>query len=363
MNHFTQSGHSVEIRSLSKHFGSVRALHDVSLDVRAGEFISLLGPSGSGKSTLLMAIAGFVGCDGGQILVNGSDITPLAAERRSLGVVFQGYALFPHMTVAENVAYPLKLRKLPGAEIARLVKAVLDLVKLAGMEDRKPRQLSGGQQQRVALARAFVFQPSVVLLDEPLSALDKQLRSELQFELKSLHERLGTTFINVTHDQEEAMAMSDRVAILRNGKLEQVGTPQDVYNRPSSRFIAEFVGHAAILPGSIVANDNNLITVQCRDFQFVVPEAAYAGNDRDVNIVLRPERLRLRPGVASEPGALQGKIIGSAFLGPQSVYMVETPFGPINVSMPSSMRDDAFSVGSPVRIEWDAGDAILVSAA
>nr|WP_246800987.1 ABC transporter ATP-binding protein [Mesorhizobium amorphae] len=356
-----RTGHAVAIQSLCKSFGAVRALDDVSLEIPAGEFISLLGPSGSGKSTLLMAVAGFVDCQEGRILVNGQDITRVPAERRSLGVVFQGYALFPHMTVAENVAYPLKLRGVSKSDIARRVDTVLDLVKLRGMGDRKPRQLSGGQQQRVALARAFVFEPGIVLLDEPLSALDKQLRSELQFELKGLHGRLGTTFINVTHDQEEAMAMSDRVAVLKDGTLMQVATPREIYELPNSRFVAEFVGHAAFLDGTVAATSEDRFVLESGQYQFPIPDTGRLRAGDEASLVLRPERLQLvdRSSPEVRP-SIPGTIIGSAFLGPQCVHVVQTDFGALKVSMPSSGRSNGLDSQKDVAVVWEPDAAIVL---
>ncbi len=241
------SAHAITLENVSKHYGSVRAIDDVSLAVAPGEFITLLGPSGSGKTTVLMAIAGFVTPTRGTIRLDGMPITEKPPESRNFGVVFQGYALFPHMSVAENVAYPLRVRRTAKAEISRRVKAALDLVQLGPLADRMPPQLSGGQQQRVALARALVFQPQVLLLDEPMSALDKKLRAELQLELRDLHRRLGATFINVTHDQEEAIIMSDRIAIMRDGKVIQLGAPKELYERPATRFVADFLGKSNFL--------------------------------------------------------------------------------------------------------------------
>ncbi|MFL5334564.1 MAG: ABC transporter ATP-binding protein, partial [Geminicoccaceae bacterium] len=232
----------MELRAISKRYGTFTAVDAVSLRVERGQFLTLLGPSGSGKTTILMAIAGFVAPSEGAVLLDGRDITALPPERRDFGMVFQGYALFPHMTVAENVAFPLRVRGLSRAGRDAKVRAALDLVQLARFAERRPAQLSGGQQQRVALARALVFDPDLLLLDEPLSALDKKLRAELQEELKALHRRVGRTFVNVTHDQEEALSLSDQVAILNHGRLVQVGPPEVLYERPRTRFVADFLG-------------------------------------------------------------------------------------------------------------------------
>lgn len=238
---------SLRLKNLSKYFGKFCAVNDVNLDIHQGEFLTLLGPSGSGKSTLLMMIAGFLDISSGDILMDGNSITSIPAEKRNFGMVFQGYALFPHMTVRENIAYPLDVRKRPKAEIAARVEEMLDLVQLQEFGDRKPGQLSGGQQQRVALARALCFAPPVLLLDEPLGALDKKLRVEVQDQLKEIHRRIGTTFIYVTHDQDEALSMSDRIVIMQNGAIEQVGTPTDLYERPTTKFSAGFLGKSNFL--------------------------------------------------------------------------------------------------------------------
>ena len=232
----------IHVRQITKSYGSIVALDRVDLDVRAGEFLTLLGPSGSGKTTLLMVLAGFIRPDSGSILFGTREVIRLAPHKRDLGMVFQNYALFPHMDVATNIGFPLRLRKVNSAEIAKRVDAALEMVQLGGYGSRGIHELSGGQRQRVALARALVFEPRIILMDEPLSALDKQLRELMQFELRKLHEKLGTTTIYVTHDQREALTMSDRIAVINKGKVAQLDTPQQVYSKPNSRFVAEFIG-------------------------------------------------------------------------------------------------------------------------
>ena len=243
-----QRAADIQVLGVGKSFGSFRALKDVSLDIGRGEFLTLLGPSGSGKTTLLMILAGFEPPTSGRLLSAGEDITAKPAEARAFGMVFQGYALFPHMTVAQNIAFPLQVRKAPREVVARRVAEMVERVGLAGHENKLPAKLSGGQQQRVALARALVFEPSVLLLDEPFSALDKHLRGRMQEEVKRLHQEFGTTFVFVTHDQSEALSLSSRVAIFNHGEVLQVGAPQDVYERPASRFVAEFLGEINLLP-------------------------------------------------------------------------------------------------------------------
>lgn len=235
------------IRALTKRYGAFAAVDGIDLDIRNGEFLTLLGPSGSGKTTLLMMIAGFQDVTAGDIMLDGRSIIGTLPEKRNFGMVFQGYALFPHMSVRDNIAYPLSVRKRPAAEIAARVDEMLDLVRLGGFGARMPAQLSGGQQQRVALARALCFAPPVLLLDEPLGALDKKLRVEVQAQLKDIHRRVGTTFIYVTHDQEEALSMSDRVVIMQAGRIEQIGTPQELYQSPRTEFAAAFLGKSNFL--------------------------------------------------------------------------------------------------------------------
>ncbi|MBV8650548.1 MAG: ABC transporter ATP-binding protein, partial [Alphaproteobacteria bacterium] len=241
----------LSVEHLTKRYGAIVAVDDVSLEVERGTFLTLLGPSGSGKTTILMAIAGFVEPTSGEIRSGERIITHLPPEKRNFGMVFQGYALFPHMSVGENVAFPLKVRGRPRAETNAMVKSALDLVQLGHLKDRLPGQLSGGQQQRVALARALVFDPDILLLDEPLSALDKKLRADLQIELKALHQRVGKTFIYVTHDQDEALSMSDEIVILRHGRIVQQGSPNALYEAPRTHFVADFLGKSNFLAGRV----------------------------------------------------------------------------------------------------------------
>ncbi|OLS97318.1 ABC transporter ATP-binding protein [Pseudonocardia sp. CNS-004] len=289
-------GARIEVEGLTKRFpgAAAPAVDGIDLEIRAGEFMTLLGPSGSGKTTTLNMIAGFESITSGRIALDGSDIAQLPAYRRNLGMVFQNYALFPHMTAAENVAFPLKQRKVAKGEIARRVGEALELVHLGGHGERLPSQLSGGQQQRIALARAVVFEPRALLLDEPLGALDKKLRESLQLEIARLHRELGITFVFVTHDQDEALALSDRIAVFREGRIEQAGTPAELYETPASRFVATFLGDSNVFAGRI--RDGRLDTGWC-DLQ--VPEVAATG---PMALVVRPERLRIAPAGAAATG-------------------------------------------------------------
>ena len=255
-------GAAVRVDRVAKSYGAVRAVQQVSLAVAAGEFVSLLGPSGSGKTTLLMMIAGFETPDAGTLHIGDRDVTQAEPNERNLGMVFQRYALFPHLTVADNIAFPLKMRKLARADIAHKVEAALARVRLAGYGERKPDQLSGGQQQRVALARATVFDPPVILMDEPLGALDKKLREQMQIEIKQLQRELGATVVYVTHDQQEALTMSDRVAVMNHGRIEQLSAPQVLYDRPLSMFVADFVGDTNLLRGTVRTVEGDVATLE-----------------------------------------------------------------------------------------------------
>jgi putative spermidine/putrescine transport system ATP-binding protein len=285
----------LEVRGLAKSYGGVAALEPVSLGVRRGEFLTLLGPSGSGKTTLLMMVAGLVDPSAGRILIDGADITTRPAYRRDIGVVFQSYALFPHLSVFDNVAFPLEMRRRPKAEVKRAVAAALDLVRLGPYADRLPRELSGGQQQRVAFARAIVFEPSIVLMDEPLGALDKRLRDELKLEIRRLHRELGATIVYVTHDQDEAMLLSDRICLMNQARVAQLDTPAALYARPVSRFAAEFLGDSNILAATASGG-----VLRLADGQTLGTRDATEGA---VEVLVRPERLVLaragQPGLAA----------------------------------------------------------------
>src|SRR5580698_7950692 len=256
-------GAAVVLSGLEKRYDNVGAVRGVSLDIRSGEFLTLLGPSGSGKTTTLMMIAGFEVPSAGDIAIDGRSVVALPPHKRNIGMVFQNYALFPHLTVAENIGFPLKQRGVDRATRARKVAESLELVRLPGYQARTPRQLSGGQQQRVALARAIVFRPRLLLMDEPLGALDKQLREGLQFEMRRLHADLGITFIYVTHDQQEALTMSDHIAVMNEGLIAQVGSPEDIYDRPCDRFVAAFIGESNFLPGVVRSVENGIVVAEC----------------------------------------------------------------------------------------------------
>jgi len=351
---------SLSVRNLSKHYGATRAVDDVSLDIPRGKFVTLLGPSGSGKTTILMAIAGFVQPTAGDILVDQAPITPLPPEKRNFGMVFQGYALFPHMSVAENVAFPLRVRKLGRAEIETRVKDALALVQLGQLADRKPQQLSGGQQQRVALARALVFQPALLLLDEPLSALDKKLRAELQVELKDLHRRVGLTFIYVTHDQEEALSMSDSIAILRDGRLVQEGSPDALYERPATRFVADFLGKSNFLAGRVTGVHGDGFAYESDGTRFV-QKGDSPGPGASALVALRPEKIDVLAGRQDADNVVEGTIAAWSYFGAAYSLLVDTAaLGRLQVMVPAWRCPVEPAEGRPVRLGWSADASVPV---
>ena len=321
---------AIKLQQVTKVFdGKVVAVDQVTLDIAAGEFFSLLGPSGCGKTTSLRMIAGFEHPDTGRIHVAGQDITDVPVHRRDMGMVFQSYALFPHRTVAENVAFGLRMREVSRPEIARRVAAALAQVALTGLEDRRPGQLSGGQQQRVALARALVIEPRVLLCDEPLGALDRKLRQQMQFELKELQRRLGVTLVFVTHDQEEALAMSDRIAVMNAGRIEQVGSPTEIYERPRTRFVADFIGEINLMEES--------------------------GRAR----ALRPEKIRL---VAAAEARLAGVIETANFLGGATLYRVRANGRTYLARETHAGERSPRGPGDPVGLLWNDADTVTLEA-
>jgi putative spermidine/putrescine transport system ATP-binding protein/spermidine/putrescine transport system ATP-binding protein len=306
---------AVQLDGVTKRFGDSMALHEAWLKIQPSEFMTLLGPSGCGKTTLLNLVAGFLEADSGEIFIEGTLVTETPAHQREIGIVFQNYALFPHMSVASNIAYGLKTRSIDRKDIARRVDEALSLVKLDGFGDRKPRQLSGGQQQRVALARALVIKPKVLLLDEPFSALDKNLRGSMQVELKQIQRELGVTTIFVTHDQGEALSMSDRIAVMSAGRIHQIAAPGDVYRRPVDRFVASFVGDVNVLPGRLVARHREVVTVSIGDMHVDVPAAPLANLAIGglVDLFVRPEHFVVAS--KSTPGSLRGTVATQVFQG------------------------------------------------
>ena len=350
MTHATSStAPLLDIRNLAKSFGKTAVLRDISLQVAEGEFLTILGESGSGKTTLLRIIAGFESASSGEILMGGERLDNLPPYRRRVNTVFQHYALFPHLTVAENVGYGLKIARLPKQEVATRVEQALDMVKMTAYAASKPSKISGGQQQRIALARALVNRPRLLLLDEPLSALDANLRRQMQVELKSLQREVGISFVFVTHDQEEAMVMSDRIALLRMGELEQVASPREIYNRPATAYTAQFIGHTNLLSGEVKDG-----VARCQS-----PSWRTGLRDGPGLFSLRPENIRL--GQAAGGGAkvrFRGKILRQAFHGATELLQVECTDG-LLLSIRTASQENW---DGDVDLEFSPADAVPVRA-
>jgi putative spermidine/putrescine transport system ATP-binding protein len=347
-------------RNIRKAYGGIVAVDDVSFDVEEGELVTLLGPSGSGKTTVLMCIAGFVDPDGGDIALRGRSVVDLPPHKRNIGMMFQQYALFPHMTVLDNVAYPLTVRRVGIKERTAAVMEALALVKLAGMEKRYPKELSGGQQQRVALARALVFKPPILLMDEPLGALDRKLRAEMQMEIRAIQRKVGITTLYVTHDQEEALTISDRIGVMHEGRLVQIGRPMEMYDRPVDIFVADFLGEANILHGRVVAGNSHVITIDSGGLRVSVDHSAtsHAAGDEAV-VAIRPERIRLATGRDGWQHA-EGVIEQVLYLGNQFRMVVNIGGKRITALMG---RDEVAAVpesGARVTLEWSPAAPILL---
>jgi len=305
----------IELKGINKKYNDNTVLNNLSLNIKSNEFLTLLGPSGCGKTTTLKIIAGFETADSGKVLFNGEDISNLAPNKRQLNTVFQKYALFPHMNVYENIAFGLKIKKLPKNEIDKKVKEMLKMVSLSGFEKRKIDSLSGGQQQRIAIARALVNEPEVLLLDEPLGALDLKLRKEMQLELKKIQQKLGITFIFVTHDQEEALTMSDTIVVMNNGVIQQQGTPEDIYNEPANAFVADFIGESNILSGIMLKD----FKVNFRNQEFECVDKGFSPNE-NIDVVIRPEDIKI---YSDNTGVLNGTIKSVVFRGVHYEMIVE----------------------------------------
>jgi spermidine/putrescine transport system ATP-binding protein len=349
------SGPEYDIRliGLTKRFDDVVAVDDLSLDIDRGHFFALLGPSGCGKTTTLRMIGGFEEPTAGRIELGGVDVASLPSYKRDVNTVFQSYALFPHLSIFENVAFGLRRRRVKGGEVRRRVVEALELVGLAGLERRKPRQLSGGQQQRIALARALVNRPRVLLLDEPLGALDLKLRKEMQLELKRIQSEVGITFVHVTHDQEEAMTMADQIVIMNGGHIEQVGTPSELYESPRTAFVAGFLGVSNLLEGEVLGEG----TVKLSDGTIVhVPPEALKRTGT-VQIGVRPEKLRLGAG---EANSLSGTVADSAYIGVSTQYILDTPAGPVTVYVQNDRAGGQVATGERLTLSWSPESTFVV---
>ncbi len=357
------------LRGLRKSFGDAIAVDGVDLEVRRGEFVTLLGPSGSGKTTTLRMVAGFMAPSGGSIEIDGSDMTRVPPYRRDVGMVFQNYALFPHMTAAQNIGFPLQMRRTSRPEITRRVADALALVKLEKFGDRYPRQLSGGQQQRIALARAVVFEPRLLLMDEPLGALDRKLREALQLEILHVSRQLGATVLYVTHDQEEALVMSDRIAIFSAGRIEQLGSGEDLYDRPASLFVADFIGESNILRGRYERDGTGGAWLVRGAWRWGVGRQAAdrAGleNGSPAALVVRPERIRIVGAAEEVPAganAVEATVVDALYLGSDRKYGLTLPDG--QRAAVRDQRDDEerqWQSDDAVRLTWSVDDGVLVA--
>ena len=351
----------VRFDNVTKSYDGVNLIVEgLDLSIAKGEFLTMLGPSGSGKTTSLMMLAGFEQATSGEIYLDGSPLSRTPAHRRGIGMVFQSYALFPHMTVGENLAFPLKVRKIAKAEIHRLVLRALETVQLSHLKDRKPAQLSGGQQQRVALARALIFKPTVVLMDEPLGALDKQLREHMQREIRALHRELGITMVYVTHDQSEALTMSDRVAVFGSGKIQQLASPEQLYEAPGNAFVASFIGENNTIVGEVVDWGTEFSNIRLRNGVVVAARTGdLVPSDRDAIISLRPERVVVRPAVHDDTILLQAKCIDLIYHGDHiRVCFEDKALGSIVAKIPNARAYELPVVGEVVPVGWSKRDAI-----
>ncbi|WP_151613285.1 ABC transporter ATP-binding protein [Sinorhizobium alkalisoli] len=338
-------GQSLSLAGLQKRYGEALAVRELSLDIAAGEFVSLLGPSGSGKTTALTMIAGFEAPSAGRIAIGGRDVTFLAPNHRNIGMVFQKYALFPHLTIRQNIAFPLRMRgRMQKTAIARRVEEMLELVQLSGYAERYPNQLSGGQQQRVAVARALAFEPPVLLMDEPLGALDKKLREAMQFEIKRLQERLGATVVYVTHDQDEALTMSDRVAIMSDGRLMQFGAPTELYRQPKTAFVADFIGRMNFIDGDCLGSTAEQTVVRLSERTVLTLRSTTSERTRKydagtaLRVAIRPERMRLMKRGDGGTDSLAGVVDAAMFIGSTYIYLVrlaDRPQASLQVQVPA----------------------------
>ena len=357
---------AITLEGVSKRFGSHVAVHQLDLGIEDGEFFSLLGPSGCGKTTTLRMIAGFELPDSGRVLLHGQDVTDTPPNRRRVNMVFQQYALFPHMSIYDNVAFGLKMNSVPKGEHRAKITRMLEVVELEGFERRRPKQLSGGQQQRVALARALVNTPAALLLDEPLGALDVKLRRQMQSELKRIQRELGTTFVYVTHDQEEALAMSDRIAVMNGGRVEQIGSPREIYEHPQTPFVADFIGSLNALELVVAELLGNLAVGRYRDGERIVVAAGAGTRAGDiVRVAVRPERVRIDPGIVSAPedgSRIGGTIAEIVYLGMFTQFRVETAAGTILCHRLADEGLSAYAVGNSVVLSWPVEQTAVLAA-
>ncbi len=348
----------VQLNDVSKRFGDFVAVDNVNINIKRGEFLTLLGPSGCGKTTTLRMIAGFEQPNEGEIIINGQHVEGVPPYERDVNTVFQSYALFPHMNVADNVAFGLKMKKVPKNEIEQRVHDALKMVQLQDYANRKPDQLSGGQKQRIAIARAIVNNPKVLLLDEPLGALDLKLRKQMQLELKHLQQQLGITFIYVTHDQEEALTMSDRIAVMNKGVIEQIGTPDEIYERPASRFVADFIGETNLFEGVILETTDHSSYVEISGCKIPVPKQEDCRVQDRVYLAVRPERIRISVQPGNHEAELKGKFVERVYVGSVTKTIISINDQSVVISEYDEMVD--MSPGQDVYISWQPEKAVVM---
>jgi spermidine/putrescine transport system ATP-binding protein len=352
--------YEVELDNVSKHFGDTTAVDRVMLGIQRGEFLTLLGPSGCGKTTLLRMIAGFATPDSGRVRLGGRDVTELPPYRRDVTTVFQQYALFPHMNVFDNVAFGLQRRRVAREAISRRVRDALEMVRMSGLDERRPAELSGGQQQRVALARALVLEPRVLLLDEPLAALDLKLRKQMQLELKGLQRRLGISFIYVTHDQEEALTMSDRIVVMNAGRIEQIGRAEEIYERPVSEFVAGFIGMSNIIEGTVAAVRDEVSVINIANATVAAHGNNVVAGER-VRLMVRPEKIRLTAGGADD--CLRGRIEAAVYLGDSTQWRVALDGGQSITALEQNHQpfdSTQERIGQTVAVSWEPASAVML---
>ncbi|MGB3138675.1 MAG: ABC transporter ATP-binding protein [Nodosilinea sp.] len=353
----------VELRQVVKIFGSDTAVRQLDLAIRQGEFFSILGPSGCGKTTTLRLVAGFEAPTAGEVLIQGTNVSTVPAHRRPVNTVFQSYALFDHMSVKDNIAFGLKIRRLGAAQVRDRVADALRLVRMETMASRYPAQLSGGQQQRVALARALVNRPAVMLLDEPLGALDQKLRKQMQVELANLHRQLGITFVMVTHDQEEALSLSDRIAVMNNGQIEQIGSPSDIYDRPRTPFVADFIGDTNLLPGRVEQADPAQVQITTESGLRVLARTAGSSPSlRDVVVSIRPEKITLSPTPGVGGNCYRGQVSHLMYLGTHRHYVIHLSSGEALTVRRPNQSEDSLAIDSSVYVSWTADDCLVLDA-
>ncbi len=359
----SNQGAPIELIGLSKFYGSIAAVRDINLSIGPGEFMTFLGPSGSGKTTVLSCLAGFTIPSAGDLRIGGRSVVMVPPHKRNIGLVFQNYALFPHLDVSANVAFPLEMRGLPKDEIRRRVAETLQLVRLTGLESRRPRQLSGGQQQRVALARALVFNPPVLLLDEPLGALDAKLREQMKIELKDLHRTIGSTILFVTHDQEEALTLSDRIAVFNGGQIAQVGRPDELYREPATRFVADFIGETNLLSGPIIGVSEQSLKIGIADGLEAVGYAreGFPLPVRRATFALRPENVALGAEATAMANRYRGRLEQSLYVGSSTKHVIRlSPSLVVTARQPVHARFETLIIGSEIVVGWRECDLLLV---